>query len=323
MGWIGFSGPPVGRVKNFLGFEEGLDGLVESDGLVVHDEVAGVVDADDLEVGLGGIGVCVESGNLCGGAFSSFIGIEEGHGRLDTGKLWTEVGGKVFEHCIDEDGAVGGDGGGRNGFDAVGRFGEAGGEERLGGGELVVWHLEHLVAHDLGLRGDVFYRGSGAEDQSIEGKCVDDEELADVFGMGLGEHESEQAPEGVADDGHLLDVVIDDVLVELLDDWSKDGAGGVGASGLTSETCDLDEVQAVAGNEQLCLGGVDIARTGEARDEDDFGAFAGSCAFYDDGEAGGGSGDGLAEERLSQQHDAGEEKEEGDNAECCTGCGHG
>ena len=77
-------------------------------------------------------------------------------------------------------------------------FDETVGEERLTCGELVVGYGDELVKHGLGLRCDVFYRGVGVEDETVEGKGVDDEELADVFGMRLGEHKGEQAAEGVS-----------------------------------------------------------------------------------------------------------------------------
>ena len=80
--------------------------------MVVHDEVAGVVDADDLEVRLGCVGVGVERGDVGGGAFGGRIGVEEGHRSFDGGELGAEVGAEVFKHGVGEDGAVGGDGGG-------------------------------------------------------------------------------------------------------------------------------------------------------------------------------------------------------------------
>jgi hypothetical protein len=118
-------------------------------------------------------------------------------------------------------------------------------------------------------------------------------------------------------------MVGDNVLVKLLDDGRENWAGGVGTGGFSGEARDLNEVEAVGCGEELCLGGVDVAGTGEAGDEENVWAFAGGDAFDDDGEAGGSSGDGLAEERLSQEKDAGEEKQESDEAEGCAGGGHG
>ena len=176
--------------------------------------------------------------------------------------------------------------------------------------------------HDPGLRRDVFYCGGGVEDETVEGEGVDDEELTDVFGVGLGEHEGEEAAHGVGDDGNGLEVVVGEVLVELLDDWSEDRAGCVGTGGLACETGDLDEVKTVVCGEKLRLGGVDVAGAGEAGDKEDVSAFAGSDAFDDDGETGGRGGDCLAEERLSQQEDSGKEEEKGDDAEGFGRCGH-
>lgn len=174
----------------------------------------------------------------------------------------------------------------------------------------------------FGLRRSAFDGGGGVEDEAVEGEGVDDEELADVFGVGLGEHECEKAAHGVADDGDLLEVVDDDVLVELLDYRGEDGAGGIGAGGLSGEACQLDEVKAVGGGEESGLGGVDVSGAGEAGDEEDVGAFAGGYAFDDDREARGCGGDGLAEERLSQQQDAGKEEEKDDDAKSGAGCSH-
>ena len=89
-----------------------MDGFVEGGGLVVHDEVAGVVDADELEVGLGGVGGGVEGSDLLDGTLGCFIGIEEGHRSFDGGELGAEIGAEVFEHGVGEDRAVGGEGGG-------------------------------------------------------------------------------------------------------------------------------------------------------------------------------------------------------------------
>ena len=117
---------------------------------------------------------------MCG-----FIGIEEGHRGLDGGELWAEVGAEVFEHGVGEDGAVGGEEDAVTWRCAFGVFDETAGEVRLTGCELVVGHCDKLVMHGLGLGCDVFYGGSGAEDESVEGEGVDDEEFADVFGVGL------------------------------------------------------------------------------------------------------------------------------------------
>ena len=193
---------------------------------------------------------------------------------------------------------------------AFGVFDHAVGVEGLGGGKLVVGHGDELVVQGEGLGTDGVDRGGGVEDEAVVGKGVDDEELADVFGMGLGEHESEEASHGVADDGDGLKVVVGDVLVELLDYGGEDGAGGVGACGFAGEACQLDEVEAVVCGEELGFGGVDVAGAGEAGEEEHVGGGAAGCAFDDDGEAGGRGGNGLggglcgrglAEERLAQQ----------------------
>ena len=113
--------------------------------------------------------------------------------------------------------------------------------------------------------------GGGVEDKAVEGKRVDDEQFADVFGMGLGEHERKKTAEGVSDYGCRLELVGDDVLVELLDDGREDGAGGVRAGGVSRKAGDLDEMQAMARGEQFCFGSVHVTGTGEARDEDDIG----------------------------------------------------
>jgi hypothetical protein len=127
----------------------------------------------------------------------------------------------------------------------------------------------------------------------------------------------------VSDHGDLLEVVVRDVLMELFDDRVEDGAGCIGTGWLAGEACDLDEVETVGGGEELCFGCVDVARTGKAGDEEDVGAFAWRDSLDDDREACGRGGDGLAEDGLSQEQDAGEKKEKGDEAEGCAGCGHG
>jgi hypothetical protein len=313
------------------GFEECLDGFVEGGGLVIHDEVAGVVDADELEVGLGGVGGGVEGCDLLDGTLRCFIGIEEGHRGFDGGELGAEVGAEVFEHSVREDGTVGGEGGGRDLALAFGVFDHAVGVEGLAGGELVVGHGDELIVDGLGLGTDGVDGGGWVKDEAVIGEGVDDEELADVFGVGLGEHEGEEASHGVADDGNGLEVVVGDVLVELLDYGREDGAGGVGACGFSGEACELDEVEAVVCGEKLGFDGVDVARAGEAWDEEYVGSGAAGCAFDDDGEAGGGGGDGLggglcggdglAEERLAQQKEGGEEEEKREEAESGTGGG--
>ena len=58
-----------------------------------------------------------------------------------------------------------------------------------------------LVTHRGSLSCDGVYCGLGGKDESVEGKRVDDEEFADVFGMGVSQHQCEQSAEGVADDG--------------------------------------------------------------------------------------------------------------------------
>ena len=142
--------------------------------------------------------------------------------------------------------------------------------------------------------------------------------------MGLGEHESEKSSEGVTDDGDRLELVGDDVLVELLDDGREDGAGGVRAGGISSKARDLDEVQPMGGDEELCFSCVDVARAGEAGDKDDVGAIAWRDAFDDDGEACRRGDDALAEYWFLQQQDSGEEEKKGDEAEDRAGNGgHG
>jgi hypothetical protein len=56
----------AGLVERFAGLrlEEDLDRLVEGGGLVINDEVAGVVDADEVDVGHGGVGSGVERGDV-------------------------------------------------------------------------------------------------------------------------------------------------------------------------------------------------------------------------------------------------------------------
>jgi hypothetical protein len=127
----------------------------------------------------------------------------------------------------------------------------------------------------------------------------------------------------VSDYGDLLEVVVRDVLMELFDDRIEDGAGCIGTGWLAGEACELDEVETIRGGEELCFRGVDVTRTGKAGDKDDVGAFAWRDALDDDSEACGRRGDGLAEDGLSQQQDAGEEKENGDKAESSARCGHG
>ena len=112
----------------------------------------------------------------------------------------------------------------------------------------------------------------------------------------------------------MLELVGDDVLVELLYDGSEDGSGGVRAGGIASEARDLDEVDPVVCGEEFCFGGVDVARTGEAGDEDDVGAIAWRDSLNDDGEAGRGGDDALAEYWFSQQQNSGEEEKKSDDA---------
>ena len=114
------------------------------------------------------------------------------------------------------------------------------------------------------------------------------------------------------DDG--VELVGDDVAVELFDDRSEEGAGGVGAGRLAGEAIDLHEVKAVVGGELCGFGGPDFAGRGEAGDEEDVRLADG--ALLDDGEArgrecrAGGDGQGGAR-RFAEKDDAGENEGEG------------
>jgi hypothetical protein len=103
-------------------FEEGLDGFVEGGWLVVHDEVAGVVDAVDFKIGHRAVGAGVDGVDFGGvGAYGGGVErVEEGRGGLDSGELRAEVSDEVFVHGIGHDGAVGGDGTGGDELAGVG-----------------------------------------------------------------------------------------------------------------------------------------------------------------------------------------------------------
>lgn len=164
--------------------------------------------------------------------------------------------------------------------------------------------LEHGVTHGRGLREDGFYGGVRAEDKGVEGEGVDDEELLDVFWVGLSKHEAEEAAEGVADDGGVK-VIGGEVLVELVNDGEEERAGGVGAGGLSGEAVDLDAVETVSGGEEFGFGIENGAGAGEAWEEED--GLAGGGTFCDYGEAGGCWG-GLG--CLGDQRGGGEGREE-------------
>jgi hypothetical protein len=213
----------------------------------------------DLHVRHGGIGPGVEGIYLgrVGPGHLGVVRIKQGCRGFDRGKTRAQIGQEIFIHGLCHHVAIGGEG--RRGDQALGRR-----RERKVCAGLRCLRLvgcrrcsENPVAHRLRLGTNLVDRRIGLEDERVKGKGIDDKQLLDIFRVGVGQHQSKQTAQRVADDGGM-NLLRGDVLVQLGDERGEHGVGVacvcVAASGRSGKARDLDAIEPVGGREQFCLG---------------------------------------------------------------------
>ncbi len=108
----------------------------------------------------------------------------------------------------------------------------------------------------------------------IERQGVDDQRLAQVFGMMFGEIERHRAAERMADQYGRRQSVADDIGVDRLGDRGDHRSVLVGACRIAREARHLHQMQPIAAFQSLGGSFPGVARRGEAWNEDQVGALA-------------------------------------------------